>query len=182
MKLIILDRDGVINEDSDFYIKNPDEFIPIKKSLDAIVALKKASWTVVIWTNQSGIGRGLYSKDDFFATIAKLDKLLEKKGVKIDGVFYCPHKPQDNCSCRKPKTSLLYDIGKKFNIDITKSIIIGDSLRDIQAARSVGATSYQVLTGKGAKHRKEHKQELQKTICFEDLFGAVDYILEKQNE
>ncbi len=118
-RMIILDRDGVINQDSDDYIKNADEWIPIPGSLEAIKRLKKAGYLVTIASNQSGIGRGLFSEDDLKAIDEKMHRMLDARGASVDGVFYCPHGPQANCICRKPKPGLLIQIAQKYDIDLS---------------------------------------------------------------
>ena len=151
MKLIILDRDGVINEDSDAYIKSVDEWIAIPGSVEAIAQLTHAGYSVAIATNQSGIGRGYYDVATLDAMHAKLRDLLTPLGGKIDYIAYCPHLSKDQCACRKPKAGLLQEIGAHFAADLTQAIVVGDSLRDWQAAAAVGAHYAQVRTGKGLK-------------------------------
>ena len=151
MKLIILDRDGVINEDSDAYIKSVDEWIAIPGSVEAIAQLTHAGYNVAIATNQSGIGRGYYDVATLDAMHAKLRDLLAPLGGKIDYIAYCPHLSEDQCACRKPKAGLLQEIGAHFAADLTQAIVVGDSLRDWQAAAAVGAHYAQVRTGKGSK-------------------------------
>jgi D-glycero-D-manno-heptose 1,7-bisphosphate phosphatase len=177
MKFVILDRDGVINEDSDDYIKSTDEFIPIKGSIEAIKKLKDENYKIVVWTNQSGIGRGLFSMQDYKNISTKLDQLLQNKNTTIDGTFFCPHIPDDNCNCRKPKIGLLTDIQNKFNIDLKKTTIIGDSLRDIEAGQKVGARVIIVKTGKGKKHLLTYKNELKNVPVYDNLLGAVNSII-----
>ncbi|UCE89299.1 MAG: D-glycero-beta-D-manno-heptose 1,7-bisphosphate 7-phosphatase [Pseudomonadota bacterium] len=149
MKLIILDRDGVINEDSDDYIKSPAEFIPIPGSLEAIARLNAAGYRVVVASNQSGIARGLFTKTTLDAIHAKLNRLLSEVGGKVDEIFFCPHGPNDGCNCRKPNPGLLHEIGRAYEVDLHDTVVIGDSLRDLQAAQTVGARAVLVRTGKG---------------------------------
>jgi len=148
-KLIILDRDGVINEDSDAYIKTPDEFIPIPGSLKAIAQLNQAGYTVVIATNQSGIARGFYNEQTLHDIHNKLEQLLMKQGGRVDRIYFCPHGPSDNCNCRKPKPGLMQQILADYAISNHNVISIGDSLRDLQASAAVGIQSILVRTGKG---------------------------------
>jgi D-glycero-D-manno-heptose 1,7-bisphosphate phosphatase len=155
-KMIILDRDGVINQDSDDYIKSADEWIPIKGSLEAIARIKKAGYLVTVATNQSGIGRGMFSQQALQAMHDKFTGLLAQRGVEIDGIFYCPHKPTDNCLCRKPKPGLLLQIAQQFDIDLKTSVFVGDSFSDMQAARLVGAIPALVQTGKGMRTIEKH--------------------------
>lgn len=147
--MIILDRDGVINHDSDHYIRTADEWLPIAGSLEAISELKKAGYLVTIATNQSGIARGLYSEQTLQQIHDKMIKLLGLHGASVDGIFYCPHSPQENCSCRKPRPGLLMQIAREFNIDLAQTPLVGDKLSDIKAARAAHAKPVLVRTGKG---------------------------------
>jgi len=151
MKLIILDRDGVINQDSDKYIKSPQEWIPIAGSLEAIARLNKADYRVVVATNQSGIARGLFDYKDLNAIHRKMNDLLAQLGGEVLGVFYCPHGPNDHCACRKPKPGLFKQIADRLHVGLTNVPAVGDSLRDIQAARRVGAKPILVRSGKGER-------------------------------
>lgn len=177
MKLIILDRDGVINHDSDLYIKNPDEWEAIPGSLEAIARLNQEGYRVVVATNQSGIGQGLFDMDTLNAIHEKLVRSLADIGGRVEGIFFCPHISADNCDCRKPKAGLMREIATRFNIEKMKDIpVIGDSLRDLQAALEVGAKPMLVLTGKGRKTLKD--PALPKGIPhFADLAEAVEQIL-----
>ena len=150
-KLIILDRDGVINYESKAYIKNPDEWIPIPQSLEAIALLKKQGYQVAIASNQSGIGRGMFRLDDFEAMNAKMQSLLARHQAQIDAIFFCPHIDADHCHCRKPKPGLLEQIAAHFEVDFKNQQVyfIGDSLRDIQAAHTAGCSPILVRTGNG---------------------------------
>jgi D-glycero-D-manno-heptose 1,7-bisphosphate phosphatase len=151
MKLVILDRDGVINFDSAEFIKNPDEWQPIPGSLEAIARLNQAGYHVVIATNQSGVGRGLLDMAMLSAIHDKMHKALAHAGGRIDAVFYCPHAQEAACTCRKPKPGMLEDIARRFNVDLAGVPCIGDSLRDLEAAVQVEAQPILVLTGKGQK-------------------------------
>jgi len=151
MKLVILDRDGVINQDSAEFIKNPDEWEPIPGSLEAIARLNHAGYHVVVATNQSGVGRGLLDMTALSAIHDKMHKALAQAGGRIDAVFYCPHAQDAGCNCRKPKPGLLEDIARRFNVDLAGVPCIGDSLRDLEAAVLVEAQPILVLTGKGKK-------------------------------
>jgi D-glycero-D-manno-heptose 1,7-bisphosphate phosphatase len=138
LKLIILDRDGVINHDSADYIKSPEEWQAIPGSLDAIAKLNKAGFKVAIATNQSGVGRGYYSLETLEKIQQKIFSYIAKVDAHIDALFFCPHKPEDNCDCRKPKPGLLLKIAEYLKIDLKDAIMIGDSDRDIQAAQTAG--------------------------------------------
>ena len=152
MKLVILDRDGVINYDSDQFIKNPDEWEPIPGSLEAIAQLNQAGYRVVVATNQSGIGRGLFDTSTLNAIHNKMHKACALAGARIDAVFFCQHAAEANCDCRKPKSGMLDEIAARYNFSNLNGVpVIGDSLRDLQPAAALGAQPYLVLTGKGTK-------------------------------
>jgi D-glycero-D-manno-heptose 1,7-bisphosphate phosphatase len=155
MKLIILDRDGVINQDSDQYIKRPEEWKPIPGSLDAIARLNHSGFRVVVASNQSGVGRGLFDMATLIAINDKMYRALGQLGGRIDALFYCPHAAEAQCVCRKPKPGMFIDIAQRFNTDLRGVPAIGDSLRDLQAARTAGATPMLVLTGKGRKTQSD---------------------------
>ena len=150
-KLIILDRDGVINHDSDQFIKSPDEWKPIPGSLEAIARLNQWGWRVVVATNQSGIGRGLFGMDVLNAIHEKMVKSLAQVGGRLDAIFFCPHAADSTCDCRKPRPGLFRQIAERFNVDLNGLPCVGDSLRDLQAGLAVGCKPYLVLTGKGRK-------------------------------
>jgi D-glycero-D-manno-heptose 1,7-bisphosphate phosphatase len=177
MKLVILDRDGVINHDSPSYIKTPDEWRPIPGSLDAIARLTQADYRVVVATNQAGIGRGLFKMAALNAIHDKMHRAVGQAGGRIDAVFYCPHAQEANCGCRKPKAGMLEAIGKRFNMKLDGVPSIGDSLRDMQAAVAVGAQPMLVLTGKGAETRRDGGLPAN-TRVFSDLASAVESFLE----
>ncbi len=151
MKLVILDRDGVINFDSDQFIKNPREWNPIPGSLEAIAQLNQAGFRVVVATNQSGVGRGLFDMSTLNTIHAKMHKLVGLAGGRIDAVFLCPHAADSRCNCRKPKAGLFLDIAERFHVELPSVYAVGDALRDIQAAVSVGARPILVKTGKGMR-------------------------------
>ncbi len=151
MKLIVLDRDGVINFDSDQFIKNPEEWKPIPGSLEAIARLNQAGYRVVVATNQSGIGRGLFDMPMLNAIHDKMHKACALAGARIDAVFFCPHTAESNCRCRKPNSGMLEEISERYNVSLAGIPTVGDSLRDLQSAATMGALPYLVLTGKGTK-------------------------------
>jgi D-glycero-D-manno-heptose 1,7-bisphosphate phosphatase len=151
MKLIILDRDGTINEDRDDYVKSPAEWVPIAGSLEAIARLNHAGWHTVIATNQAGLARGLFDMATLNAIHARMNRELAAFGGRIDAVFFCPHKPDDGCSCRKPLPGLLTTIGERYGVDLRETYMIGDSLRDLRAGVAVGCAPHLVRTGKGAR-------------------------------
>lgn len=175
MKLVILDRDGVINHDSDQYIKSPEEWKPIPGSLAAIARLNQAGYRVVLATNQSGIGRGLFETDTLMAIHDKMLKALAQAGGRLDAIFFCPHTNADNCDCRKPKPGMFREISARFNAELTGVPAIGDSLRDLQVAATVGAQPMLVLTGKGRKTVDDPALPPE-TLVFPDLAAAVAHI------
>ena len=149
MKLVILDRDGVINHDSAAFIKSPEEWHPIEGSLEAIARLNHAGYQVILATNQSGVGRGLFEVSTLNAIHDRMHRALAQIGGRIDAIFFCPHAQDANCVCRKPRSGLLEEIARRFSVDLKGVPSIGDSLRDLQAAATVGAAPILVLTGKG---------------------------------
>lgn len=179
IKLVILDRDGVINYESPDYIKSPEEWHPIPGSLEAIAKLNKAQIKVAIATNQSGIGRGLYDVAMLGKIHKKMETLLAVVGGHIDLILFCPHHPDNGCDCRKPRTALIYQIASHFNIDLTKTKVpfIGDSLRDLKAAQISGCKPILVLTGSGEATQKNLPKVLQHISIYPDLSKAVETLL-----
>lgn len=176
MKLIILDRDGVINFDSDQFIKSPDEWKPIPGSLEAIARLTREGWHVVVATNQSGLARGLFEMATLNAIHAKMHRAVVQAGGRIEAVFYCPHAADMNCVCRKPGTGLFEEIATRYGQDLRDVPAIGDSLRDLQAAASVGASPWLVRTGKGERTLAAGGLPAN-TPVYVDLGEAVDHLL-----
>lgn len=179
MKLVILDRDGVINVDSDRFIKSPDEWKPIPGSLEAIARLNGAGYRVAVATNQSGVERGLLDMNTLNAIHAKMLKAVQEAGGHIDVIYYCPHSGDAGCRCRKPEPGMLIDIGQRLNVDLKDVVCIGDSPRDLEAAARVGGIPYLVLTGKGEKTNAAG-QLPEGTQVFSDLGVAVDALLATQ--
>jgi D-glycero-D-manno-heptose 1,7-bisphosphate phosphatase len=179
MKLIILDRDGVINHDSDAFIKSPDEWIPIPGSLEAIARLNQAGYRVVVSTNQSGIARGLFNMLTLNAIHQKLHTSAQLVGARIDAVFFCPHAADDNCDCRKPKPGMMQEIAKRFDVSLKGVPTVGDSLRDLQAGFVAGCTPYLVTTGKGQKTLAKGGLPPGTTV-HTDLAAVVSHLLKTQ--
>ena len=148
-RLVILDRDGVINGDSPDFIKTPEEWEPLPGSLDAIARLTDAGATIVVASNQSGLGRGLISPENLDAIHEKMCQAVEQQGGRLDGIFFCPHRPDDGCDCRKPRPGLLQQIALTYNADLGGVPAVGDSLRDLEATREAGALPVLVRTGNG---------------------------------
>jgi D-glycero-D-manno-heptose 1,7-bisphosphate phosphatase len=176
MKLVILDRDGVINQDSDQFIKSPEEWKPIQGSLEAIAKLNHSGYRVVVASNQSGIGRGLFDMAALNAINDKMYRALGQFGGRIDALFYCPHAAEADCECRKPRAGMFLDIAQRFNVSLAGVPSVGDSLRDLQAATSAGAQAMLVLTGKGKK-TKAAAGLPDGTLVFADLAEAVRRIV-----
>ena len=153
MKLIILDRDGTINYDSDDFIKHPDEWRPIPGSIEAIARFTQAGWRVVVATNQSGVGRGILDMATLNAIHAKMHRAVNQAGGRIEAVFYCPDTDESQSPCRKPNPGMFHAIAERLNVALEHAPCVGDSLRDLQAAAAAGGEPILVLTGKGRKTR-----------------------------
>lgn len=182
MKLVILDRDGTINVDSDEYVKSPEEWTPLPGALEAIARLNHAGWHVVVASNQSGLGRGLFDVASLNAMHAKMYKMLAAVGGRIDAVFFCPHAPEDGCGCRKPMPGLFEQIGERFGVDLHGVPAVGDSARDLQAGAAAGCEPHLVLTGKGEVYRHRPLPETfpAGTRTHADLAALADYLATRQ--
>lgn len=181
-RLIVLDRDGVINHDSDDYIKSPDEWQPIDRSLEAIARLTHAGWSIAVATNQSGIERGLFDISTLHDIHSKMADAVADAGGRIDGIFFCPHAPNSGCSCRKPATGLFEDIAARFGKSLAGVPVVGDSLRDLQAGHAMQCSPYLVKTGKGEKTlatagRDPAKALPTNTVIADDLYAVVELLL-----
>lgn len=175
-KLVILDRDGVINQESSDYIKSEAEWIPIEGSIEAIARLSQADYRVVVVTNQSGIARGLLRFEDLHAIHQRMQQTVAESGGRIDAVFICPHKPDDDCDCRKPRPGMLHSIMERLDTELTGVPLVGDSLRDVQSAMVVGASPVLVRTGHGVR-TIEQNPHLENVVVFDDLSAFVDDLL-----
>jgi len=175
MKLVILDRDGTINHDSDDFIKSPAEWKPIKGSLEAIGRLVQADYRVVVATNQSGIARGLFTTRTLFEIHDHLQRAVMQAGGRIDAFFFCPHADAAGCQCRKPKPGMLLEVAQRFNISLRDTYVAGDALRDVQAAAAAGARPVLVLTGKGKKTHAEGNLP-PGTQVFADLAAFAEHL------
>jgi len=176
MKLVILDRDGVINQDSANFIKAPNEWIPIPGSLEAIAVLNQHGFKIVVATNQSGIARGLFDMVKLNAIHDKMHHALAQVGGHIDAIFYCPHAASDHCICRKPNSKMIVDIGRRFSVDLNKTPAVGDALRDLQAYANAGCQAMLVRTGKGEQTLAEGNLPAN-TLVFSDLAEAANHII-----
>ncbi len=183
VSLVILDRDGVINHDSDDYIKSPDEWQPLPGSLEAIARLCRADYTVVVATNQAGVGRGLFSLEMLTRIHRKMASSIRDKGGRLDSIFFCPHSPADQCGCRKPKPGMLLEISDRLSIGLSGVPVVGDSLRDLEAAAAAGAMPVMVKTGRGPLTQEKLSQgELSHTLgqtpVYADLAAFTDAVLD----
>ena len=175
MKIIILDRDGTINHDSEEHIKSPEEWRPIKGSLEGIARLTQAGYRIVVATNQSGIARGLFDTRTLLTIHEKLLRALTLVGGRIDAFFFCPHAADAGCQCRKPQPGMLLEVARRFNVSLDDTYMVGDALRDLEAAAAAGARPVLVLTGKGTKTRDEGKLPAG-TRVFADLAAFAEHL------
>lgn len=177
--LVILDRDGVINHDSAAFIKNEDEWRPIPGSLDAIAALTRAGFTLAVASNQSGLARGLFDQQALDAMHAKMLSLIHDAGGRISRIVFCPHGPDDACDCRKPKPGLLEQLARHFDTSLEGVAVIGDSLRDLQAAAAVGARPILVRSGKGRKTEAALPEQFADVPVYDDLAAAARALIDE---
>jgi D-glycero-D-manno-heptose 1,7-bisphosphate phosphatase len=181
--LVILDRDGVINFDSADFIKSPDEWEPIPGSLEAIARLNKARHKVVVATNQSGVGRGLFMMATLDEIHEKMNEALTDNDGYVDGIYLCPHHPEDDCYCRKPKPGMLRQIERAFpQVSFSDGVLVGDSLRDIQVAQEVGLKPILVLTGKGKETLEDNEEALKGVAVYDSLGAFVQDLLEGDDQ
>jgi D-glycero-D-manno-heptose 1,7-bisphosphate phosphatase len=178
-KWILLDRDGVINQDSPEYIKSAEEWIPLPGSIEAIAMLTKAGYSIGVATNQSGIARGLYSLATLEEIHAKMTSCVHSAGGQIQSIAYCPHGPEDHCLCRKPRPGLLEKIAQEQGFILNQTSYVGDSFRDLQAALAVQATPILVLSGKGEHTLAQHTHELDHSLVFKDLHAYATHLIQK---
>ena len=179
MKLVILDRDGTINEDSADFVKSPSEWEPLPGALEGIARLNHAGWHVVVATNQSGLGRGLFDVASLNAMHAKMHTMLAAVGGRVDAVFYCPHAPDEGCRCRKPEPGLFEQIGERYGISLKDVPAVGDAPRDLVSAVAAGCAPHLVLTGKAAIYRDRSLPEgyPADTVVHHDLAAFAEYIV-----
>ncbi|MFT3718087.1 D-glycero-beta-D-manno-heptose 1,7-bisphosphate 7-phosphatase [Pseudorhodoferax sp.] len=182
MKLVIMDRDGTINADSEEFVKSPEEWVPLPGALEAIAKLNHNGWHVVIATNQSGLGRGLFDVVSLNAIHAKMHKALAALGGRLDAVFYCPHTPDDGCACRKPRSGLFEQIGERLGVDLRGVPTVGDSARDLQAGAAAGCEPHLVLTGKAGAWREEGTPPgcPPDTVVHLDLMAFAEFLIARE--
>lgn len=176
MKLIVLDRDGVINQDSEAFVKSVEEWIPIPGSIEAIARLSQAGWTVAVATNQSGLARGLFDLNTLADMHLKMQQLVMEQGGRIDLIVHCPHGPDDGCDCRKPAPGMFRTIAEHFGLEDLHGVpVVGDSHRDLHAGLVLGGTPYLVKTGKGLRTLMNSLPP--GTQVFDDLAAVADHLL-----
>ncbi|VWX60910.1 D-glycero-beta-D-manno-heptose-1,7-bisphosphate 7-phosphatase [Burkholderiales bacterium 8X] len=184
MKLVILDRNGTLNVHRDDFVKSDVEWLPLPGALEAVARLNHAGWHVVIASNQSGLGRGLFDVASLNAMHAKMHKMLAAVGGRVDAVFYCPHSPDENCNCRKPKPGLFLQIGERYGVDLAHVPTAGDSLRDLQAGAAAGCEPHLLLTGMGAACRGVElpPEYPPNTRVHENLAAFADFLLAREDQ
>ncbi len=192
MKLIILDRDGTLNRNRDDYVASPEEWEPLPGALEAVARLNQGGWRVVLATNQSGLGRGMFDMASLNAIHAKMHRQLAAAGARVEAVFFCPHGPEDNCSCRKPAPGLFHQIGERFNLPLAAMPAAGNALRHVQAAAAAGCPTHLLLTGKSEHLRGRVGQAADADLAtllpelpsgthlHEDLSTFVDWLLAQE--
>jgi D-glycero-D-manno-heptose 1,7-bisphosphate phosphatase len=183
-KLVILGRDGILNQYREDHVKEPSEWVPVPGALDAVARLNHAGWHAVIATNQAGIGRGMIDMASLNAVHAHMMRMLMQQGGRIDAVFLCPHTPEEHCDCRKPLPGLMLDIGRRYGADLTQVPLVGDTARDMLAARAAGCQPHLLRTGRGAALDEAQLQQLAAQVpglqVHEDLSAFVDYLLQRE--
>ena len=186
MNLIILDRDGTINEDRDDFVKSADEWVPLPGALEAIARLNQAGWQTVIATNQSGLGRGLFDMTALNAMHMKMNAALARVGGRIGAVFFCPHAPEDQCTCRKPLPGLYQQIGERYGVALNTVPAVGDSVRDLEAAVAAGCAPHLVRTGKGAAmtdaQLAQLKQQIPEVQVHADLAAFAESLIQRERD
>lgn len=181
-KLLVIDRDGVLSQDPEAYVRGPEDWQPIPGALEAVARLNQAGWRVVVATNQSGLGRGLFDITSFNAFNARMIKSLAEAGARIDAVFFCPHAPEDGCDCRKPAPGLFFEIGKRLGVPLAQVLAAGDSVRDAQAAAAAGCTPHLILSGQSSAYRAGGLPEglPSGTRAHADLQAFADWVLAQE--
>ncbi len=182
-KLVILGRDGILNEYREDHVKAPEEFVPVPGALEAVSRLNHAGWHAVVATNQAGIGRGMIDMASVNAVHAYMNQRLLVQGGRIDAVFFCPHTPEEHCECRKPLPGMMIDIGRRYGIDLSTVPVVGDTLRDLQAAAAAGCEPHLVLTGRAAalddQTLRHIVQQVPRTTVHQDLGAFAEHLLRR---
>jgi D-glycero-D-manno-heptose 1,7-bisphosphate phosphatase len=172
--LVILGRDGVLNEFREGHVTVPEEWVPVPGALEAVARINHAGWHTVVATNQSGIGRGMIDMSAVNAVHARMHQMLQAQGGRIDAVFFCPHTPEDGCDCRKPKPGLLHDIGRRYGMQLQGVPMVGDTLRDLQAAQAAGCEPHLVLSGRARGLAGAALQELLDQVPGAQVHASLD--------
>ena len=184
VKLIILGRDGILNEYRDDHVKSPEEWQPVRGALEAVAQLNQAGWHVVVATNQSGIGRGMIDMASVNAVHAHMIRCAQRVGGRIDAVFFCPHAPEEHCDCRKPLPGMMLDIGRRYGVDLREVPMVSDTLRDLQAARAAGCPPHLVMSGRAAHLQEDQLQamltEAPGTRVHRDLAAFAGHLLREE--
>lgn len=152
-RLVVLDRDGTLNEDPEDFLRGADDWRPLPGALEAVARLNQAGWRVVVASNQTGLGRGLFDVATLNEIHARMHRLMTQAGARVEAVFFCPHAPEDACDCRKPQPGLFHQISQRFSVPASQMVAVGDSVRDAQAAVAAGCEGHLVLTGQSYRHR-----------------------------
>ncbi len=184
LKIVVLDRDGTLNEDPEEFIRGPQDWVPLPGALEAVARLNQGGWRVVIASNQSGLGRGLFDMATLNAVHARMHRLVGEAGGRIDAVFFCPHAPEDNCECRKPAPGLFQQIAERFGVLPSQLVAAGDSVRDAQAAAQAGCSSHLILTGQSIAHRDGSRPAglPEQVTLHTDLDAFADHLLASEVE
>ena len=185
MKLIILGRDGILNEYRDDHVKAPAEWVPVPGALEAVSRLNHAGWHAVVATNQAGIGRGMIDMASVNLIHAHMNKLMQAQGARLDAVFFCPHTPEDQCECRKPQPGMMREIGRRYGIDLHQVPVAADTLRDLQAAHAAGCEPHLVRTGRAAgldeSQVEQWRQQVPGVRVHADLAALAEHLIARQH-
>ncbi len=184
-KLVILGRDGILNEYREAHVTAPEEWVPVPGALEAVARLNHAGWHVVVATNQAGIGRGMIDMAAINAVHVHMNQQLMAQGARIDAVFFCPHTPEEGCDCRKPRPGMMRDIARRYGVDLRSVPLVGDTLRDLQAAAAAGCEPHLVLTGRAAGLGDEQLRQMlgqvPGTQVHADLAAFVDFLMQRDH-
>ncbi len=184
-KLVILGRDGILNEYREGHVIDPAEWVPIPGALESVARLNHAGWHTVVATNQAGIGRGMIDMAVVNAVHARMNQLLLVQGGRLDAVFFCPHTPEDDCDCRKPKPGMMLDIARRYGLDLAQVPMVCDTLRDLLAAQASGCEPHLVLSGRAAAAGDEQVRQMLGQVpgarLHSDLGAFVDFLLQRED-
>ncbi len=185
VKLVILGRDGILNEYREDHVKSPEEWTAVPGALEAVSRLNHAGWHAVVATNQAGIGRGMIDMASVNAVHAEMNRCLTEQGARIDAVFFCPHTPEEQCECRKPLPGMMREIGARYGIDLAEVPMVGDTLRDLQAAQAAGCEPHLVLTGRAAALDeatiRRYVEQVPRTLVHHDLAALAEFLLRRDH-